>query len=63
MNEYVVIAVLLAAAIICAAGWLFYWVGSAALSKYILDKGYDFPTDEELKLCCAYVWRRLFRIS
>ena len=26
--------------IIASVGWLCYWVGSAALAKYINDKGY-----------------------
>lgn len=42
---------------------LFYWVGSAALAKYIKDKGYTPPSDEEMKACCAYVWKKIFHIS
>ena len=48
--------------IISALGWLNYWVGSAALAKYILDKGYTPPSDDEMKACCTYVWKKLFHI-
>ena len=47
---------------ICAVGWLAYWVGSAALAKYILDKGLMPPSDEEMKACCTYVWKKLLHI-
>lgn len=36
------------ALIICAIGWLLYWVGAAALAKYMMDKGYTPPSDEEM---------------
>ena len=48
---------------ICGLGWLVCWVGSAALAKYILDKGYKPPSDEEMKACSMYVWKKLLRIK
>ena len=48
--------------IISALGWFNYWIGSAALAKYILDKGYTPPSDEEMKACCTYVLKKLFHI-
>ena len=54
-------ALLAAALIVCAIGWLNRWVACAALAKYILDKGYTPPTDAEARACAAYVWRKLLR--
>lgn len=48
--------------VVCAIGWLLYWVGSAALAKYILDKGYELPSDDELKVCTVYAWKKLMHI-
>lgn len=48
---------------VCAVGWLSSWVGNAAIGKWIIDKGYMPPTDEELSECVAYVWRNLFRVK
>lgn len=48
--------------IIASIGWLTYWAGSAALAKYMADKGYTPPSDEEMKACCTYVWKKIFHI-
>ena len=48
--------VLGATTVICAVGWLVRWVACAALAKYMIDKGYTPPTDEESKACALYVW-------
>jgi hypothetical protein len=48
--------------IICAVGWLTYWVGSAALAKYMMDKGYTPPSENEMKECSTYVWKKLLHI-
>ena len=58
----VIIVILSAATVICAAGWLLYRISFTALAKYICDKGYN-VTDKDLKSCCAYVWRRIFHIK
>ena len=57
-----VTVILLAISIVCAIGWLVSWVGSAALAKWIIDKGYTSPTDVEMSQCVNYVWRKLLRI-
>lgn len=49
--------------IICGIEWIAYWIGSAALAKYMMDKGYKLPSDEEMKECSLYVWRRLLHID
>ena len=49
--------------IIAFIGWLFYWTGSAALAKYMKDKGYAPPSDEEMKACCIYIWKKVLHIS
>ena len=49
--------------IICGIGWLVYWAGTNAIVKYMLDKGYKPPSDEEMKECSLYVWRKLFHIK
>lgn len=48
--------------IISSIGWLCYWVGSAALAKYMMDKGYTPPSDEEMKACSTYVLKRILHI-
>lgn len=53
---------LLTTTVVSSIGWLSYWVGSAALAKYMMDKGYPTPSDEEMKECCSYVWRKLLHI-
>ena len=49
--------------IICGIGWLSCWVGVAALAKYMADKGYEPPLDEEIKECSLYVCKKLFRLK
>lgn len=48
--------------IISSIGWLCYWVGSAALAKYMTDKGYTPPSDDEMRACSAYVLKKLLHI-
>lgn len=55
-------AILAITTLISTLGCVAYWVGSAALAKYMMDKGYTPPSDEEMKACCAYVWRKLLHI-
>ena len=47
---------------ICALGWLVCKVGTMALVKYLMDKGYDPPSDEELHTCTLYAWKKLLHI-
>ncbi len=49
--------------VVCAIGWLLYWVGAAALAKYMMDKGYKPPSDKEMKACTVYVWKKLLHIQ
>lgn len=49
--------------IISSVGWLVYSIGSAALAKYIRDKGYKPPSDEEMKACCTYVIKKKLHIN
>jgi len=51
-----------ATTVVASAGWFCYWVGSAALAKYMTDKGYTPPSDEEMKACCTYVLKKKFHI-
>lgn len=51
------------ATVICAINWLRYWVSALALTKYMLDKGCLPPSDEEIRACCEYVWKKLLHIS
>ncbi len=48
--------------IVSSIGWLCYWVGSAALAKYMIDKGYTPPSDDEMRECSAYVLKKLLHI-
>lgn len=56
-----VIAILVAISVVCAVGWLASWVGNAAIAKWIIDKGYTPPTDEELSECASYVMENMLR--
>lgn len=47
--------------IICATGWHIRYISYMALLYYIGKKGYEFPSDEEVKECTAYVTRRLIK--
>ena len=49
--------------VICGIGWLVYWAGTAALIKYMMDKGYKTPSDEEMKECVQYAWKKLLHIK
>lgn len=56
---YVILAILAA---VCALQWLICRVGTMALVKYLMDKGYDPPSNEELHSCTMYVWKKLLHI-
>lgn len=43
-------------------GCLFYRIGIAVLVKYIIDKGYKPPSDEEMKACCVCVIKKILHI-
>lgn len=53
-------------AIVSIAGWisfLKYYVGAAALLRYIQIKNYTFPSQQELEECSKYVIERIFKIN
>ena len=60
MLGYIVLTLLACA---CAIGWLVYWAACATLIKYMEKKGVPTPTDEEIRKCSAYVWRKLLHIK
>ncbi|MBC5745063.1 hypothetical protein FMM74_016175 [Lachnospiraceae bacterium MD308] len=53
--------ILFIAVIICAAGWYMRYISCLALLYYIGEKGYEFPNDEDVKECTAYVTKRLIK--
>lgn len=57
-----IIIFLLVTTVVSLIGWLSHWVGTAALAKYMMDKGYTPPSDGEMKACCSYVWRKLLHL-
>ena len=59
MLGYIILAAL---AGVCAIGWLVRWVACAALVKYMVDKGYQQPTDEEMQECCMYARKKLLHV-
>ena len=59
MLGYIILAAL---AGVCAIGWLVRWVACAALVKYMVDKGYQQPTDEEMQACCMYARKKLLHV-
>lgn len=53
--------ILFIAVIICAVGWCMRYISCLALLYYIGKKGYEFPSDEEVKECTDYVTKRLIK--
>lgn len=49
--------------IISSIGWICYLIGSAALAKYMIDKGDKPPSQEEMKACCDYVIKKVLHIK
>ena len=60
---WILIVILAITSVVCAAGWLCQWVGSAALAIFMLEKQYTPPTDAELRMCISRVWLRLLHIK
>lgn len=56
-------AILVVVAVVCAIGWLCYWISTAALLAWIQEKGYTLPNDKELKECTKFVVSRLFNFK
>lgn len=52
--------VLTATLIICALGWHTRYVSCMVLLYYIGKKGYEFPSEDEIKECTGYVTKRIF---
>lgn len=51
------------AALIAAIGWLLHSIAIEVLVKYMKDKGYTPPSDEEIKAYFIYVLKRRFHID
>lgn len=51
-----------ALAAVCAFGWLNSWVVRGALIKYMTDKN-TLPSDEEIKACLVWVWKKLLHVG
>ena len=56
-------AILAAAALVCAFGWLNRCVCCASLLMYMQGKGYTLPTEEESKACLTEAWLRTLGIK
>lgn len=61
--NWIISVILLIAAVICAIGWLCQWIGTAALTMYMLEKQYMPPTDSELKAYITKVWMKVLKIK
>lgn len=48
---------------VCAYGWVKNSIGLAALAKYIIDKDYTLPTEEESKACAMYAWKKMLHLK
>lgn len=55
--------IFLISTIVCAAGCLKYCVATRALVKYIIDKNYTPPSDEEIVMCSKWVIRKMFVVK
>lgn len=51
-----------ALAAVCAFGWFNSWVARGALIKYMTDKN-TLPSDEEIKACLVWVWKKLLHVG
>lgn len=49
----------LIATIICAIGWIKYYIGALTLIYYMTSKDYILPSKNEMKACSTYVVKRL----
>lgn len=47
--------------VICAIGWMVWYVSSLSMTYYIEKKGYTQPSEEEMKECTLYVVRHLWK--
>lgn len=54
----VILAILL---VICSVGWIAKHISTLVLSAYIIRKGYEQPTDDEIKDNLHYVVKNMFR--
>ncbi|MCX4268494.1 MAG: hypothetical protein OSJ62_07490 [Lachnospiraceae bacterium] len=57
------VIIVIGVSIMCGIGWLTCWVGSAALVRYMMDKGYMLPSEEEMQAYSKYVWEKLLHIK
>lgn len=48
--------------IICAIGWYTRYISCMTILYYIGKKGYEYPSDEEIKECTACVERHLWKV-
>lgn len=48
--------------IICAIGWYTRYISCMTLLYYIGNKGYEYPSAEEIKECTACVEKRLWKV-
>ena len=56
----IVATILLAVALVIAlVQWLKNWIGLLTLTYYLETRNYDYPTDEEIELCCELVIRQI----
>jgi len=46
---------------ICAFGWLVSRISAIAMIRYIEIKGYERPSDAELKECVRWAAKRVFK--
>lgn len=47
---------------IVAVKWFACWIGAKALVKYMADKNYTPPSEDEIKVYCAAVVKKIFHI-
>ena len=58
----VILAVVFAmSTVVCGLGWFFTVISCETLAQYIMDKGYDPPTREDIHRCNSKVIDKRFR--
>ena len=57
------VVILALSTIVCAAGCFVNSVASYALVKYMKDKGYSLPTEEEINSCSAWALKKVLHIN
>lgn len=55
----IIITVLIVSCIVCARGWLKWYISTLSITCYLVQKGYTPPNKEEMEECTRYTVEHL----